>query len=97
MPHYSHFVEFCYVRVEVIHRIKFLRYYRKAVLQASEELCRRNAPATDAVKERLRNAEVLHVDESGLRVEGKLHWLHVASTERLTSYRVTVRCAMRTT
>ena len=31
MPHYNHFVEFCYVRVEVIHRIKFLRYYLKAV------------------------------------------------------------------
>ena len=30
MLHYNHFVEFCYVRVEVIHRIKFLRYYLKA-------------------------------------------------------------------
>src|SRR5882762_6313792 len=27
--HNSHFVALCYVRVEVIHRIKFLRYYRK--------------------------------------------------------------------
>jgi transposase len=58
------------------------------VLQASEELCTRIEPATDAVKEMLQNAAVLHVDESGLRVEGKLHWLHVASTERLTSYEV---------
>src|SRR6266446_234302 len=32
MPHYNHFVAFCYVRVEVLHRIKFLRYYLKAPL-----------------------------------------------------------------
>src|SRR6516225_5656702 len=31
-PHYNHFVALCYVRVEVIHRIKFLRYYLKAEL-----------------------------------------------------------------
>jgi transposase-like protein len=37
------------------------------------------------VKGLLRDAEVLHVDASGLRVTGKWHWLHVASTDRLTS------------
>ncbi len=58
------------------------------VLQASEELAGCIAPATEAVKEQLRAAEVLHVDESGLRVEGKLYWLHVASTDMLTHYEV---------
>ena len=58
------------------------------VLKASEHLDRCIAPSTAAVKGMLREAEVLHVDESGLRVTGKLHWLHVASTERLTSYEV---------
>ena len=41
-------------------------------------------PATAAVKEPLRQALVLHTDESGVRVKGKWHGLHVAATERLT-------------
>ena len=45
-------------------------------------------PATAAVKEQLRQAVVLHTDESGLRVKGKWHWLPVAATERLTDYTV---------
>jgi len=58
------------------------------VLKASEHLETCIAPSTAAVQGLLRAAEVLHVDESGLRVRGKLHWLHVASTARLTSYEV---------
>lgn len=58
------------------------------VLKASEELEAVIEPSTEAVKELLRNCEVLHVDESGLRVKGQLHWLHVASTAAVTHYEV---------
>ena len=64
------------------------RVSEATVLKASEDLARCIAPSTEAVKGMLREAEVLHVDESGLRVTRKLHWLHVACTERLTSYEV---------
>jgi transposase len=64
------------------------RVSEATVLKASAHLERCIEPSTAAVKERLRDAEVLHVDESGLRVAGKLHWLHVASTDGLTSYEV---------
>jgi transposase len=56
-----------------------------AVVQAAVEVAQQIAPATAAVKEQLTHAEVAHVDERGLRVAGALHWVHVASTERLTS------------
>jgi len=38
------------------------------------------------VKEHLRHERVIHSDETGLLCEQKLHWLHVTSTDRLTSY-----------
>jgi transposase len=33
------------------------------------------------IKERLKQAPVAHFDETGMRVEGKLHWLHTCSNE----------------
>ena len=58
------------------------------VLQANATLADRVQPANEAVKEALINSPVVNFDESGLRVGGKLHWVHVASTPKLTSYTV---------
>ncbi|MGL4666708.1 MAG: IS66 family transposase [Saezia sp.] len=38
------------------------------------------------VLEKLSESPVLHCDETGIRVEGKIAWFHVASTKELTHY-----------
>ena len=64
------------------------RLCEATVLQAGQALDRGVAPSTEAIKEHLKSSEVVHLDESGLRVVGKLHWLHVTSTDQRTHYEV---------
>lgn len=54
----------------------------KAVAECSENL----AGVEERIRELLAGAQVLHVDETGMRVNGIRQWLHVASTEILTWY-----------
>ncbi len=56
-------------------------------------LCNFNQQAYDGlegteteIKAALRQQPVLHADESGIRVEGSLHWVHVVGSDRLTHY-----------
>lgn len=44
------------------------------------------APFKDAVVLNIQQSSVAHADESGVRVNHKLHWLHVVSTKRVTWY-----------
>jgi transposase len=58
------------------------------VITANNTLVAKTKPSRDSIKQQLIAADVGQFDESGLRVEGKLHWLHVASTPELTHYHV---------
>lgn len=62
------------------------RLSEATILKAGQELSHGVEPAMETVKAQLREAAVLHTDESGVRVNGQLHWLPVAATERLTHY-----------
>jgi transposase len=55
------------------------------IIAACEEVGDQIEPVYDAVKEHLiRTPDAVHFDETGMRVEGKLYWDHVASTAEVT-------------
>jgi transposase len=65
----------------------FGRSMSKATLVRAVSECSRNlAGVEEKIRDLLADAQVLNVDETGMRVNGIRQWLHVASTEILTSY-----------
>jgi transposase len=64
------------------------RISEAVVLGATNQLAEDVKPAEAAVKALLSSGDILQLDETGLRVMGKLHWVHAASTAKLTYYNV---------
>ena len=58
------------------------------LVTANERVFAQLEPFAQALVNQVPQAPVVHLDESGLRVQGTLHWLHVASTSELTFYGV---------
>jgi transposase len=58
-------------------------------LATAVERCFSGLAATaERIQEALRAAKCVGFDETGVRIDGKLHWWHTASTKELTSYHV---------
>lgn len=55
-----------------------------AISQCAERLI----PVETQIKDAIIACKVVHFDETGMRIEAKLHWLHEAGTPTLTYYRV---------
>jgi transposase len=59
------------------------------IVEAGQEVSRQVSGANDAIRQHLsENEAVVHFDETGVRVERQLQWLHSASTKRLTWYAI---------
>ena len=57
------------------------------IVSAGLAIAQQVSPVNERVKTHLiEQAEVSHHDETGVRVDGKLQWLHSSSTEHLTHY-----------
>lgn len=77
-----------------LHRMSelFETLYGQAISEASliefcQEVAEKIQSVQACIKTHITKQEaVVHFDETGSRVDGKLHWLHSASTEKLTYY-----------
>jgi len=59
----------------------------QATVVATTGECSRNLTGVEEqTRTLLQSAQILHVDETGMRVGGTRHWLHVAGTDLLTYY-----------
>ncbi len=58
------------------------------ILAASQRVVAGSQDALTRIKTQVQAAAVAHFDESGLRVAGQTHWLHVASTPDLTHFHI---------
>lgn len=74
--------------VELLSDLYGLAPSEAVIIDANQHLTGQTQPSLDRIKQQLLAAHLAHFDESSLRVEGQLHWLHVASTPELTHYHV---------
>jgi transposase len=58
------------------------------LLQYQQELSGKLQPELDRIRQDLAFADILNKDESGVRIKGGLHWIHVTSTPRSTFYHI---------
>lgn len=84
------------ILLNVDYRVSFLKVsqwwaeltgyaYNPATLTTTQAVAfERMQPIEERIKTHLTQAQVCHFDETGVRVEGKLHWLHVACDAQYT-------------
>src|SRR5512139_422737 len=59
------------------------------IVEATQEVRQQVSEVNNAIRQHLTEKEaVVHFDETGARAEGRLYWLHSASTEKITSYAI---------
>ena len=76
-----------YARLAELFEDVFSHRLSSASLVNANEACFAHLePVEQALRGQLQSAEVARFDESGVRIEGKRHWLHVACTDRVTLY-----------
>ncbi len=70
---------------EILNELYDSPFSEATLIESCEQVAQAVTPVDEQVKAHLiLTEEVVHLDETGGRVEGKLRWMHVSSTEMLT-------------
>jgi transposase len=76
-----------YARVEeIMEALSGASLSEGSLFNFNQQVYQELADTEIAIKSALQQQSVIHVDESGIRVEGSLHWLHTTGTAHLTYY-----------
>ena len=70
--------------VEILEAVSGIRISDGTVVNTIEKCAKNLEEPVKSIKEGVKGAQVGHFDESGMRSQGKLKWLHTASTKKLT-------------
>jgi len=70
--------------VEILEAVSGIRISEGTVVNTIEKCAKNLEEPVKSIKEAVKGAKVGHFDESGMRSQGKLKWIHTASTKKLT-------------
>ncbi|AKB48182.1 Mobile element protein [Methanosarcina sp. Kolksee] len=80
-----HFIP--YKRIsELFHDVMGIKISSATIIEAERECFQNLEEFENVIREKLLSSPVIHCDETGMKVHGKRHWLHVASTDKYTCY-----------
>ncbi len=77
--------------VQILHDLWDISFSPGTLCTVQRHCSRRLEPVTQQIKAALTEAKQVHFDETGARIAGRLHWLHTATTPRMTFYAIHAR------
>lgn len=73
---------------EIIKNLTGQNISQGTIVNVCERLYDKLAEFEDVLKQQLKNADLIHTDESGMSSQGKTNWVHTVSTDTLTHYAI---------
>lgn len=71
---------------QVLHDLLGVSFSPGTLSTGQQQCAAHLEPVEEQIKTALAHSDLVHFDETGARISGRLHWLHVAATPRLTYY-----------